>query len=140
MISSMRWKARRAILRSVFTQYRRSSTNSGRKTASRRFPLKTNLAAQAIERHRLPFVVEGPRQGGEKAEYFLSVVLPSLPVTVVENSLEDVIAAARIKAAHALSFADCFAAATAIRESAPLVTGDPELRKLGKALEIDWIG
>jgi predicted nucleic acid-binding protein len=74
------------------------------------------------------------------AEHFLSVILPSLPITVLENSVEDVIEAARIKAKHALSFADCFAAATAIRERAPLVTGDPEFKKVGKALDIDWLG
>jgi len=74
------------------------------------------------------------------AEHFLKVILPSLPITVLENSVEDVIAAARIKAKQALSFADCFAAATAIREGAPLMTGDPEFKKLGKALDIDWLG
>ena len=74
------------------------------------------------------------------AEHFLTVILPSLPITVLGNSFEDVIAAARIKAGHALSYADCFAAATAIRERALLVTGDPEFRKLGKTLEIDWVG
>ncbi len=86
------------------------------------------------------FYILARERGMEGAEHFLSVVLPSLPITVVENSQVDVIAAARIKAGHALSFADCFAAATAIRERAPLVTGDPEFRKLGKALAVDWIG
>jgi ribonuclease VapC len=79
-------------------------------------------------------------RGVGTAEKFLTDILPSLPISVVGNSLDDVIAAARIKAAHRLSFADCFAAATAIREHAPLVTGDPEFRKLGKVLEIDWVG
>ncbi len=74
------------------------------------------------------------------AEHFLSGILPSLPITVLENSVQDVIAAARIKAKYALSFADCFAAATAIREGAPLVTGDLEFKKVGKALDIDWLG
>ena len=86
------------------------------------------------------FYILARDQGAARAEHFLSEVLPSLPITVVSNSLEDVIAAARIKAGHALSFADCFAAATAIRERAPRVTGDPEFRKLGKALAVDWIG
>jgi len=26
-----------------------------------------------------------------------------------------------------------------VREHAPLVTGDPEFRKLGKAIDLDWI-
>jgi len=86
------------------------------------------------------FYVLARERGVGGAEHFLSVVLPSLPITVVGNSFDDVIAAARIKAGHALSYADCFAAATAIREHAPLVTGDPEFRKLGKELAVDWIG
>jgi ribonuclease VapC len=77
--------------------------------------------------------------GIRAAEYFQSVILPSLPVNIVENSLDDVIQAARIKAEHSLSFADCFAAATAIREGASLLTGDPEFKKLGKALDIEWL-
>jgi predicted nucleic acid-binding protein len=38
-----------------------------------------------------------------------------------------VLAAAHIKAAHPIAFADCFAAATAITHDATLFTGDPEL-------------
>ena len=78
-------------------------------------------------------------RGTEQAEYFMNVIFPSLPITHIENSLTDVIGAARIKSAHALSFADCFAAATAVKEKAALVTGDPEFRKLGKQVGIEWI-
>jgi predicted nucleic acid-binding protein len=38
-----------------------------------------------------------------------------------------VLAAAHIKAAHRIAFADCFAAATALARQATLFTGDPEL-------------
>jgi predicted nucleic acid-binding protein len=38
-----------------------------------------------------------------------------------------VLAAAHIKAAHPIAFADCFAAATAVAHDATLYTGDPEL-------------
>jgi len=48
--------------------------------------------------------------------------------------------AARLKAVHTLSFADCFAAATAIRERAVLITDDPDFKKVGKAVVIDWVG
>ncbi len=78
-------------------------------------------------------------RGLREADYFLNVILPSLPVKVVDNSFEDVIEAARLKAAHALSFADCFAASTAVRERVPLVTGDREFEKLGRAVDIDWL-
>ena len=86
------------------------------------------------------FYILARDEGAREADYFLNTVLPNLPITVVGNTFEEVIAAARIKAGHVLSYADCFAAATAIREGAPLVTGDPEFKKLGKALKIDWIG
>jgi predicted nucleic acid-binding protein len=85
------------------------------------------------------FHILARKRGPRQADYFLSVILPSLPVTVIVSSFEDVIAAARLKAAHALSFADCFAAATAVRERAALVTGDREFEKLGRAVEIDWL-
>ena len=86
------------------------------------------------------FYIIARARGIQAADYFLTIILPSLPVTMLENSLEDVIDAARLKAVHALSYADCFAAATAIREQAPLVTGDPEFKKLGQAVALDWIG
>jgi ribonuclease VapC len=49
------------------------------------------------------------------------------------------LAAAHIKAEHALSYADAFAAALAMGEKATLVTGDPELKPLEKSLPIQWI-
>jgi predicted nucleic acid-binding protein len=99
----------------------------------------TSLFINAINIGEVFYIVARDR-GIQAADYFLTVILPSLPVVVLDNSLEDVIAAARLKAVHALSFADCFAAATAIREQAPLVTGDLQFKKLGRALEIDWVG
>ena len=46
-----------------------------------------------------------------------------MDVATPERTLE----AARVKAAHAIALADCFAAATAAARSVPLLTGDPEL-------------
>jgi ribonuclease VapC len=85
------------------------------------------------------FYVLSRQRGDRAAEYFLSVVLPGLPISVIDNSFDNVMEATRLKAKHALSFADCFAAATAIRENAVLVTGDPEFRKLGRVLTVEWI-
>jgi len=86
------------------------------------------------------FYILARARGLREADYFLNVILPSLPITVLDNTFENVIEAARLKASNSLSLADCFAAATAIRERAPLVTGDPEFKKLGKTLNIDWVG
>ena len=79
------------------------------------------------------------KRSQEKAEFFLDTVLPGLSITVLSNSFEDIMAAARIKAEYPLSFGDCFAAATARRENAIVLTGDPEFRKIAHMVTIDWL-
>jgi ribonuclease VapC len=53
-----------------------------------------------------------------------------------------VLAAARLKARHRISYADAFAAAAAMELDAPLATGDPEFRALEAAglLRLEWLG
>lgn len=85
------------------------------------------------------FYILYKERGPEKAEYFLDTILAGLPVEKIGNSLENVIDAARIKAQHPLSFADCFAVATAQREKAVIMTGDPEFRSIEHMVKIDWI-
>ena len=63
-------------------------------------------------------------------------------LTTIPASDELVMKAAGLKARHAISYADAFAAATAIDCELPLVTGDPELRAVAdteKALLLEWI-
>jgi len=78
-------------------------------------------------------------RGTEKADYFLETILPGLPITVVANGFEDIIAAARIKAGHTLSFADCFAVMTAQQHKAVIVTGDPEFKTIEHLVTVDWL-
>ena len=75
----------------------------------------------------------------EKADFFLDTVLVSLPIRVLPNSFEDVVSSARLKAQYPLSFADCFAASTARRENAIIMTGDPEFENLEHMVEIEWL-
>ena len=79
-------------------------------------------------------------RGPDQAEYFLNTILPSLPLHRAGNTFRDVIEAAKIKGQYALSYADCFAVATAIKEKATVVTGDPEFRKVEGLVSIDWLG
>jgi len=72
-------------------------------------------------------------------------VLRSLRALIMTASATDelVMAAANLKARHAMSYADAFAVATAISRDAPLLTGDPELRALAaeeQALKLEWLG
>ena len=75
----------------------------------------------------------------DNAEYFVHNVLPNLPIRKISNTFQDIIEAARIKAKHPLSYADCFAIQTSLRENAPLITGDPEFKKADKLVQIEWL-
>lgn len=79
------------------------------------------------------------KRGPEKADYFLQTILQSLPIVVVSNDFDDVIKAAKIKAEHPLSFADCFAAATAKKNNSVIMTGDPEFKKIENLVAIEWL-
>jgi predicted nucleic acid-binding protein len=65
------------------------------------------------------------RHGRDEAALVLSRLRAALALDDV--TVSRVLAAARIKAAHPIAFADCFAAATAAARDATLFTGDPEL-------------
>lgn len=57
-----------------------------------------------------------------------------LPIDVVPAREGLALSAARIKAAHPISYADAFAVATANVEKARLATGDPEILALPKSV------
>jgi ribonuclease VapC len=47
--------------------------------------------------------------------------------------------AARLKARFPIAHADAFAAATAIRMNAVIVTGDPEFHRIEHLVTINWL-
>jgi predicted nucleic acid-binding protein len=66
----------------------------------------------------------------------------SLPIEIVSIDDHLVDAATALKRRHACSYADCFAAALAIRFDIPIVTGDKEfltLREQG-IVRVEWLG
>ncbi|HWR21123.1 MAG TPA: type II toxin-antitoxin system VapC family toxin [Verrucomicrobiae bacterium] len=69
---------------------------------------------------------------------FLSQFL-SLPIRPVPVDFDLVIEAAKIKARYPLSYADAFAVATALRNDAAIITGDPEFKAVMKLVQIDWL-
>ena len=79
------------------------------------------------------------KRGPEKAGYFIDTILESLPILMVSNGFEDVVDAAKIKAEHPLSYADCFAVASARKNNAIIMTGDPEFKKIEQTVEIKWL-
>ena len=78
------------------------------------------------------------RSGLPEGKIFLENFL-RLPIEMVLPDSELIWKAAEIKARHPISYADCFAAATAIRFQAFILTGDPEFKKLGDLVQVEWL-
>jgi predicted nucleic acid-binding protein len=79
------------------------------------------------------------RHGIGRAEEFLEDLDSSLPIKTIDPSRALIIRAAQLKSKYPVSYADAFAAETAVGLSAPLVTGDPELRSIPD-LKLEWLG
>lgn len=62
-----------------------------------------------------------------------------LPINFIGNNFEMVLEAAKLKVQFSISYADCFAATTAIKYDAVLVTGNPDFRQVESLVEIQWI-
>ncbi len=84
------------------------------------------------------YYITAKNRSFELAEDFLNR-LETLPIETVANSFAHVLEAARLKARFPISYADAFAAATAIRVNAVIVTGDPEFRPLEHLVTVNWL-
>ena len=84
------------------------------------------------------FYILAKRKNRQLAEEFMTR-LPSLPIRMILPDEDAVMAAARIKASHAVAFGDAFAIALAQTHQASVITGDNEIRKCG-LVPVDWIG
>jgi len=78
------------------------------------------------------------RIGLEPARENLERLL-TLPIEIVSPDSDIIMRAAEIKAQFAISYADCFAVATAERFSGSILTGDPEFKKVEHLVSADWI-
>ena len=75
----------------------------------------------------------------EAARSFFSETLPLLPILPVSSSMEDILAAAELKARFDLHYTDAFAAATASRKKASLLTSDRDFEAVTDEIEIRWL-
>ena len=62
-----------------------------------------------------------------------------LPITMIDATKERVLAAAHVKAQHAVSYADAFVVAAAVEHSATIVTGDPEFKETESLAAVLWL-
>jgi ribonuclease VapC len=79
------------------------------------------------------------RAGGKAAADAAAEDLSRLPFELVDADLALSRQAAIFKAAHKMSYADCFAAALAKVKNSELVTGDPEFKEVEKEIKIHWL-
>lgn len=66
-------------------------------------------------------------------------LIESLPVEEVLPDRSLILDAAHIKAHHTISFADAFVTALAQRESATILTGDPEFQTIQNVARVEWL-
>ncbi|MBW2369641.1 MAG: type II toxin-antitoxin system VapC family toxin [Deltaproteobacteria bacterium] len=76
--------------------------------------------------------------GLESAKDYM-VHLAQLPIEIVPPTSEIILNAAEIKADYAISYADCFAVASALKYSATVITGDPEFKKIEHIAAVEWV-
>lgn len=68
--------------------------------------------------------------------------IKALPLKLIDHIQEELLlTAATLKANHPISYADCFAAAMAMNNKCPLLTGDPEFKSLEKEglITVEWL-
>ena len=62
-----------------------------------------------------------------------------LPIMIIPSPNDLVLEAAEIKSRYPIAYADAFALASALREKACIVTGDPEFKEVEHLAEIHWL-
>ena len=98
---------------------------------------KAIIYLSLINLGEVAYIIER-RYGSERLQEVLAR-LAQLPITIVEVPHERVLAAAHVKAHHAVSYADAFAIALAEEKGAPVVTGDPEFKKVEYLVQVVWL-
>jgi len=73
----------------------------------------------------------------KKLEILANIERLNFTILPISNNL--IFQAAEYKAQYSISYADCFALASAVEHKAILVTGDPEFREVEHLVDIVWI-
>lgn len=79
------------------------------------------------------------REYGEEYAEKVRHALSQMPIEVRDADKELTLIASRLKAGGGLSYADCFAAALAMKRKCELVTGDKEFKQVEGSVKVRWI-
>jgi len=107
-----------------------------------------NVFRECVEKDREVFlcivnwgevIYHALRTGGEQKAQRAEGAMAALPIELLDVNKELTLQAAQLKASHKMSYADCFAAAAAMKKKCELVTGDKEFKQVEKEIKIRWI-
>ncbi|HEV2102260.1 MAG TPA: type II toxin-antitoxin system VapC family toxin [Candidatus Acidoferrum sp.] len=76
---------------------------------------------------------------GEEEANALARSVQQLPVNIVPVDRDRAARAGELKAVYGLGYADCFAASLALELRATLITADPDFRKVGSKLKVEFL-
>lgn len=79
------------------------------------------------------------RRRGFAVAQSVQALIENLPIEIIEASRNLILDAAHIKAQYTLSYADAFVVATAVRETAIILTGDPEFESVETMAGVEWL-
>lgn len=79
------------------------------------------------------------RTFGDQQKIAILAHIERLGFTILPAPNTLIFQAAEYKAQYSISFADCFALASAVEQKAPIVTGDPEFRKVAELVDVVWV-
>lgn len=98
---------------------------------------KSRLFVSIINLGEILYITE--RRGGVSKAQDALALIRQLPIEILPADEQAVFSAAHIKASHALSYADAFAVAAAIRENAVILTNDPEFAAVESIVNVEWL-
>lgn len=84
------------------------------------------------------FYITWTRKGESEAKRRLKQIIAS-PISIVPADVSETLKAAEVKAKFRCAYADAFAASLAISKRATLVTADPDFRKFGDKIRVNWL-
>ena len=79
------------------------------------------------------------RAFGDRNKIECLAAIERLGIAILSVPNELIFRAAEHKAEFSISYADCFALASALENKAPLVTGDPEFKKVEHLVKVIWV-
>ena len=98
---------------------------------------KNRLLLSIINLGELLYITE--RRGGIARAQDMLALIRQLPIDILPADEQTVLAAAHIKANHAISYADAFVVAIAMQENAAILTGDPEFQSVQTLVHVEWL-